>query len=220
MSMTPPEMSSEVAPPPRKTGMSGGAKLLIALGIGLGILVLLCCGGILGVGYYFSAKVMSPDPEVIAEKTAEITQISIPDGLQPKMAFDMKVPFSGQRLMLWTVYLDEATDSTLVLFAFGEGTVPPNQDQMQRQMDQSLRQQGMGNREPITIKESYTKQVEIRGQQVTFTIAKGVGGKSGAPRIQVTGVFQGQTGPVMLMLSADANKYTEEQIVKMIESIQ
>jgi len=219
MSMSPPEMSSEVAPPPRKTGMSGGAKLLIGLGVGLGILVLLCCGAFLGAGYYFSTKVMSQDPQVIAEKTAEITQISIPNGLDPKMAFDMKVPFSGQRLMVWTVYLDEATDSTLVLFAFGEGTVPPNQDQMRQQMDQSLRQQGMGSQEQVTIKESSTKQVQIRGQQVTFTIAKGVGGKSGAPRIQVTGVFQGQTGPVMLMLNADANKYTEEQIVKMIESI-
>jgi hypothetical protein len=219
MSMTPPEMSSEVAPPPPKPGMSGGAKLLIVLGIVLGILVLLCCGGLIGTAYYFSTKVISSDPAVVAAKTGEITQIEIPAGLKPQMSFDMKVPFSGQRMMLWTVYLDEATDSTLVLFAFGEGTAPPNADQMQRQMDQSLRQQGMGQQEKITIKETDKKQVEIRGQPVTFTISKGVGEKSGSPRIQVTGVFQGKTGPAMLMFNADAEKYSEEEIGKMLESI-
>jgi hypothetical protein len=52
MSMTASEFS-EVGPPPRKSGMSGGAKLLISLGIVLGILIFLCAG-YMGLLYYLS----------------------------------------------------------------------------------------------------------------------------------------------------------------------
>ena len=220
MSMTPPEMTSEATQPPRKSGMSRGAKVLIGLGVGGGLLILLCCGGVIGLGIYFGTNLMSDDPAVVAAKTDEIIQIEIPGGLEPKMSFDMKVPFSGPRLMLWTVYIDEETESVLVLFALEGASASQDQEQMRRQMDQSLRQQGMGGQEEITIQETYTKDVEIRGQPVTFTIAKGVGEKSGNPRIQVMGVFQGEAGPVILMLNADAEKFTEDEIIEMIESIQ
>jgi hypothetical protein len=218
MSMTPPEMTSVAGQPPRKTGMSGGAKLLIALGVGAGLLVLLCCGGLIGVGVYVASG-MNKDPQVVQEKTDEIAQIEIPDGLDPQTSFDMKIPFSDQR-MIWTVYVDKETESTLVLFAFGGTSAPQDQEEMRRQMDQSLQQQGMGEQEGITIEKSYTKVVEIRGQTATFTINKGVGKKSGAPRIQVIGAFQGEIGPVILMFNADAEEYTEEEVIAMIESIE
>ena len=213
-------MTSEATQPPRKSGMSRGAKLLIVLGVGGGILVRLCCGGGIGVMYYFGTSMVSQDPAVVASKTDEITEIKVPDGLEPKMSFDFKNPFSSQRLMLWTVYVDEGTESVLVLFALAAASVSGDQEEMRRQMDQSLRQQGMGDQEDITVEESYTKEVEIRGETATFNIEKGVGEKSGRPRIQVTGVFQGETGPAILMLNVDAEKYTEEQIVEMIESIE
>ncbi|GAF72861.1 unnamed protein product [marine sediment metagenome] len=218
MSMTPPEMTSEATQPPRKSGMSGGAKLLIVLGVGGGLLVLLCCGGLIGFGVYMAGG-MSQDPEVVREKTGEIAQIEIPDGLDPKMSFDVKFPVKG-RMMLWTVYLDEGTESVLVLFALAAASASGDQEEMRRAMDQSLQQQGMGEQEGITVEESHTKEVEIRGETATFTIAKGVGEESGRPRIQVTGVFQGETGPAILMLNADAEKYTEEQIVEMLDSIE
>lgn len=220
MSMTPPEMTSEATQPPRKSGMSRGAKLLIALGVGGGLLVLACCGVGIGTMYYFGTSMVSQDPAEVVAKTDEIAQIEIPDQLKPAMSFDMKNPFSGQRLMLWTVYVDEGTNSTLVLFAFGSMGASQDQEEMRREMDKSLQQQKMGGQEEINIEETYTKDVEIRGEKATFTITKGKGKKSGDPRIQVMGVFKGESGPVMVMLNADAEKYTEEQIVEMIESIE
>jgi hypothetical protein len=217
MSMTPPEMSSEVTPPPKKTGMSGGAKVLIILGVVGGLLILLCCGGIVGFGIYVAGGA-SQDPDVVKEKTAEIAQIDVPEGLEPQMSFDMKFPFYG-RWMLWVVYVDEDSKSVLALFTLPQASASANPEEMRRAMDQSLQQQGMGKREGIRIQESSKKEVTIRGQTVTFTIAKGVGEESNAPRIQATGVFQGEAGTVMLMLNADAEKYSEEQVVAMLESI-
>ncbi len=219
MSMTPPDMSSEVTQPPPKTGMSGGAKLLIILGVGGGILVLLCCGGGIGMMVYMGTSMISDKPDVVVAKTDEIIQIEIPDGLEPKMSFDVKFPIYG-RIMLLVAYADEESSSFLALFTLEKASASQNQEQMRRQMDQQLRQQGMGGQEEITIEESYTKDVEIRGETATFTISKGVGEDSGKPRIQVVGVFQGETGAVILMVNVDAEKYTEEQIVEMIESIE
>ena len=220
MSMTPPDMTSEVTQPPPKTGMSGGAKLLIILGVGGGILVLLCCGGAIGTMVYMGTSMVSDKPDVVVAKTDEIIQIEIPDQLEPKMSFDFKVPFSGQRVMLWTVYLDEETQSVLILFAMQNASASGDPEEMRRAMDQQLSQQGMGGQEEIRIEESYTKDVEIRGEKATFTISKGVGEDSGKPRIQVMGVFKGETGAVILMLNVDAEKYTEEEVIEMLDSIE
>ena len=218
MSMTPPEMTSVGGEPPRKTGMSTGAKVLIALGVGAGLLVLVCCGSLIGIGAYVAGGI-SEDPAVIAAKTGEITQIEVPDGLDPQKSMDVKFPFLG-RVTLLVGYEDEESKSVLALLALAKGTGLQNQEEMQRQMEELLRQQGMGEQESISIEESYTKEVEIRGQTATFTIAKGVGDQTGTPRIQVMGVFQGEIGPVFLMFNADAEEYTEEEVVAMIESIE
>ncbi len=220
MSMTPPEMSSEVTQPPPKTGMSRGAKLLIILGVGGGLLVLLCCGGVIGYFVYYGASMMSNDPAVVAAKTDEITQIEIPDGIEPKKSFDVKVPFSDERLMLLTAHTDEETGSLLALFSLADASASQDQREMERVMGDLLRQQGIEEPEEIAIDQSYTKEVEIRGETATFTIEKGTGMESNTPRIRVKGVFQGKTGPVFLKFSADAEKYTEEQIIQMIESIE
>jgi len=198
--------------------MSRGAKLLIILGVGGGLLVLLCCGGLIGFGVYVAGG-MSQDPGVVEEKTQEMAKIEVPEGLKPKMSFDMKVPFYG-RFMLWVIYVDEETDSLLMLFTVANASGSEDPQEMRRALDQSLRQQGIEEQEDIDVDETSTKDVEIRGQTVTFTVSKGVGRESGNKRIQVMGVFQGEDGPVFLMLNADAEKYSEEQVIEMLESIE
>jgi hypothetical protein len=222
MSTAPPEWTPDGGYPPKKPGMSTAAKILIALAVLMGLCVLLCCGGVMGLGFFaqrFAQQAISQDPGVIAAKTGEITQIEIPDGLQPAGSFDMNVPFVG-RMMLWTIYEDKQSNSSLVMFTVGERFASQTQDGMRQTMDQSLRQQGQAGQEQIQDGESSTKQIEIRGQQATFTVIKGKGQDSGAPRIQVVGFFQGETGPAMLMFDGDAEKYSEEQLIEMLESIE
>lgn len=215
MSMNPPEMSSVGTPPPPKAGMGRAAKVLIALGVGLGLLCLLCCGGVV----FFFMRTVSTNPATVVAKTGEITQIDIPSGLKPKASFDMTVPFSGTRMGLWTVYADDATKSQLVLFALGDMANQGDPEEMRKGMEQSLEQQGMKGPQKIDVTESYTKEVEIRGEKATFTISKGTASGSDSPRIQVVGVFKGETGPAILVFDADAEKYPEEDVIKMIESI-
>jgi len=207
---------------PPRVGMSTTAKVLIILCVVFGGLLVLCCGGMALVGYKFTSEMkesMSQDPQAIAAKTEEIARIDVPAGLAPQASFDMKIPLTDQRLMVWVVYADKKSDSMLMLFAMGETLAQQNQAQMRQSIDQSLQQQNM-QQEQITVDESYTKELEINGQPATFVIQKGTGKDSQTRRIQVSGVFQGKTGPVMLMLNVDAEKFSEEEIVKMLESIQ
>jgi len=181
--------------PPRKKGLSCGCIVLIVLAILGALVVLLCCGGMAGIGYYFKDAV-SDDPAVIARVTAQIVEIDVPGELKPQASFSMKVPFSDKQLMTWVVYMDEATQSTLVLGTFGKAMAGMDQDDFQQGIRQSMEEQGVGREESATGEDD-----------------------SGNQRIQVTGTFQGDQGPVMFTFSGDAEKYPEERIIEVIESI-
>jgi len=95
---------------------------------------------------------------------------------------------------------------------------PGQEEQMQLQMEQSLRQQGLQGKQQLAESESSQKEIMVRGKPASFTITKGQGENS-KPRIQVVGSFQGSDGRVLLIVSVDAEKYSEDTITKMIESI-
>ena len=61
--------------------------------------------------------------------------------------------------------------------------------------------------------------MQIRGKPAKFTIRKGQEAGTHALRIQVNGVFQGHSGPVILTLDADASKLTPEKVNAMLDSI-
>ncbi len=227
MSNDPYEMSSPEMPP-EKPGMSTTAKVLIGLAIAFLLVVILCCGGLILVGPKIIALVedtieeleesMSQDPAIIAEVTRKIAQIDVPEQLTPKMSMDMEIPLTDQRLMIYVIYQDQQSGSTLQLFAMDKATAGQNQAQMQRSSDQTFQQhtRQYGGFQPT---ESYEKQVEIGGKPATFTITKGLSTVSQAPRIRVQGSFEGPYGPVVLQLDADAETLPEETIIEMLDSI-
>lgn len=218
MSTTPPQMPQDwTQPPPQKRGMSSGSKVILILAIVFGGLALVCCGGVIGVVYYFR-QAMTEDPAVVREKTAEIAEMSLPDGLKPQMAIDAKVPFTGQPIMTIVVYADDSADTFLFLAA-GPAFASQDQAEMQRQINQSLQQKGRRQQGETVIGQSVTKKIQIRGQEVTFMVTVGKGAQSGKPRISVTGAFPSKEGTAMLVLNADAEKYPEEKVIQMLESI-
>jgi len=213
-----PYVSPQAVPePPRKKGLSAGCIVLIVLAAIGGLVMLLCCGGFVAMGYYFKNTV-SDDPAVIARVSAEIADIDVPGELKPKASFKMNVPFSDQQLMTWVVYLDEATQSTLVLGAFGEAMAGGNPEEFQRGLRQSMEQQGVAQEESAGEWDTHEREVTVHGEPATFFFATGED-DSGKQRIQVTGTFQGDRGPVMFTFSGDAEKYPEERITEVIESI-
>ena len=207
---------------PPKKGMSSGMKTLLIVGIIFGLLILLCCGGVVGVGFYMRSYVgdaMSQDPAVIVERTSQFVEMEIPPQLSPTMSLDMAIPFSDEPLMVWVVYSDASTNSTLMMASLGQMMAQQNQDQTRQQLEQSMRQQGVAAGEGVDEWERSVKEIEVRGEPVEFNFGIGKNTDTGAQRIELSGMIEGKSGPVMLILSADAELIDEEAAVAMIESI-
>lgn len=205
--------------PPEKKGMGTGCKVFLILGIIFLVLILLCCGGLMWFGSRV-AKGFSDDPEVVRSVTDEMLGIDIPDGLTPGGSMEMDVPFVGN-MMTFVIWNDTASQSMLVLAQMGPMFAEQqNQQQMQQQLEQSLSQQGQGAEFNVENYQASQREVQIRGEPVTFTIATGDDRDTGAPRIQVTGMIPDDDGPIMVMFTGDADVYPEDAIVEMLESIE
>ncbi len=222
MSTWPPETPGPTEPAPRP-GMSTGAKVLLILGIVFGGLVLLCCGGVMISGVlmqrYF-ARSLSEDPQTVRATTAELAQLEIPDALAPQAAMDLKVPFSGRQMMTMAIWSHQESNSVLMLMGMGKIFGPDAERQMKNSMRQSLREQGFQEPGQWQVETTRDHEVEIRGETVQFTIGRGRNPETGAPRVQVSGVFQGESGPVMLMADVDARVVSEDELIEMLESIE
>jgi len=197
--------------------------VLIALGIAGALAVPVCCGGFMWAGYYFNDAV-SEDPTVVAELTEEIAQLDIPDDLEPAFCMNATVPFTGEPLGVWVVYVDETTDSMLVLTSLGDVLEPSAQDQEDfwKRMEDSLQQQGVEQKRNVSEwdrMEKEIKEIVVRGQPATFHFARG--GEEGLQEqhIDVYGFFEGENGQVLFRFNGDAEKYDEETIVEMLESV-
>ncbi len=204
--------------PPQKKGLSCGCMLLIFAVVVGGLLVVLCCGGFGLIGWY-AANSVSEDPDQVASVTRKIAQIDVPEGLEPTASCDFQIPFTDGTAMIWVVYVDQQTGSILTLGALTGMFAAADQDDMRQQIEASMDQGRLPRYEGIRDWEHYEKEVEVRGQQVSFSFAVGTDEDSGVKRIQVDGTFQGESGPVMFSFDGDAEKYDEQTIIKTLESI-
>lgn len=212
---TPPPVPTQ---PPRKMGT--GVKLLLIFGGLFGVIALICCG-VIGYAAWWGNKSLIKDPAAVKEATKMIADIDIPEPLKPEGGLDMKIPFTGKTMMTIVAYGDTASASNLALGGFGEMFQGQSEAQMQQQMELQMRQQGLnqGNREQIQDGKISTKEVKINGRPAKFTITTGQGAKNHKPRITVSGVFHGRSGPAFLMLDADAEKIGPEKVDAMLDSI-
>jgi len=207
---------------PQKQGMSNSTKTLLIVGIIFGILILLCCGGLVGGGIFMGSyfkDAMSNDPVVIAARTAEFAEIEIPSQLAPVMSLNMTIPLSNDPLMVWVIYADEPSNSILMMASLGPMMAQQGEEDIRRQLEDSMRQQGVSAGAGVDEWEESVKEIEIRGETVPFSFKVGKNTDTQAQRIEVSGMFEGQSGPVMLILSADAEVIGEEAVVEMLESI-
>jgi len=213
-----PVTSPEETLPPKKKGLSCGCMVLIFLGILFVLVALVCCGGVIWAAYYFRNAV-SEDPKVIAEVAGRIAQLDIPEGLKPGASFNITNPFNGEPVMVWVVYIDEGTQSMLVLGSLGGPFAGQNEDEVWKEIQNSLRQQGLQQEHNVRHWQRHEKEIVVRGQPIPFFFATGQDEDSQAQLIEVTGTFQGKEGPAMFLFIGDAEKYDETTIVKVIESI-
>jgi hypothetical protein len=209
------------APEPERRGMSGTSKVVLAFGIGCGVLLLLCCG-VIGIGGYFAANYaqdsFSEDPAKAREVTDEIAQINIPDVLEPKASIDARVPFTGERLMTWAFYASADGEDFLILAEFGP--MLADTGDLEREVRKSMRESGTVNDEEVDVIESETYDTKIHDEDASFQIAKVEGRNSGNEYWQATGQFTGDGGPALLILRLSAEEFSKEQVLDIIKSME
>lgn len=212
-----PQYSDQPAPRP---GMSGDTKFLLGCVIVAGVLMVLACGGaiafFIAVGWYVENSTVK-DPAEIRRLTGDIVTIELPGGLEPKMGFNFQVPFTDKPGACGVVY-GSKNHASLMMF---EALVPMDEDERnkaQSQIEQAMSQQGR-RQKSIRIEESKAHDLEIHGKPAHFTVAKGVDTADKQEMWQVTGDFEGEKGPVMFVFTAPAEDYTEEDILKMLDSM-
>jgi hypothetical protein len=203
--------------PPHQRRLGCGTKALIIMGVGAGILMLLCCGGIVAGVWYFASSI-SKDPEEIASVTREIAEIDIPEELAPGLSFNFKIPFVGTTLLAGAAYADEK-DKSLLILAYGSLFDDQDSDKLADQIKNRLGEELQLPEEDVREWKHEQRQIQVRAQQASFSFARGTDESSGVERLVVGGMFEGKAGPTAFIMFADAQKYDEDAIVKIIESI-
>jgi hypothetical protein len=204
--------------PPARRKMGTGAKVLLTLGVVFGVVLLLCCG-VVGYFTYVIRKSMTTDPAAVHEITAKIVTIDLPPQFAPAMAIDdFSVPGTGVTFSL-AIYAENPAGNTIMLAAIrGKDIEKMSQQQLEMQLKQTTASQPGGAKQ-MTIDETHQHPVTVRGKPVSFTFSKGKETQSGKPWLQASGMFQSESGMTMFIFNGDASKYSEEQVVKIIETI-
>jgi hypothetical protein len=207
-------------PEPRRPGMGGATKVLLGLGIGCGVIVVLCCG-VFGAGTFFLAQMaqqaMSNDPDKVHDLTAEIVTIHIPDMLKPLGSLDLNIPVVNTRILTGVAYRDASKDNVLMLGQFGEQF--GDDETMQLHWKQFSRETRR-HEDDVRIEESEKFDTQINGQPANFTIGKGREREADREVWEVAGKFRGKGGPAVLILRLNASDFSKEQVLEILKSMQ
>ena len=196
-------------------GMSSGGKVLVGLGIGCGLLLLLCCGGI-GLGGFAVVKIAQQatieDPKQIHDITDEIVMIEVPEPLDPLLAMNVNLPIIGP-VMKGAVYTDKDKESTLILGQFYQAFAD------RQNLEAKLREGTSGRNEDIDVEETEPFDSKIHDEPAHFEISRGKGRESKEEYWEVIGQFKGAGGPAMLVFKGRISEFTKDQVLEMLTSM-
>jgi hypothetical protein len=169
----------------------------VILGIAA-IILFLCCVAGLGftlLGTRLMGKAIITDPDRIALVGSDIAEYDIPQGFRAAFASNV----SGFKLIALGPTKD-STHFTMILIMQFPAPVSANREEVERQMRQALTQQtGMGSASLSVVDEGTTSDgIHIR---------------------QITGIFDGKQGPVLLMIIGEAESWNEEMVRTFLASI-
>jgi hypothetical protein len=209
--------------PPRPPGMGTGTKVLIGLGIGCGFFLLLCCGGLVAVGVYFQQYVktaINEDPQKALAMTDQLVDIEVPEPLEPRLSLDFKMPVAGFPIAKGVVYTVPNDGAVLTLIEFGEVVPPAQRPEMRRQIEQSLREEGVFENEQGWTWQSQVLRYRIGDREVPFRYETAQNPETGHQHVRVAGTFTGKSpGVVMLFLFADTEVLSEDKVLEILDSL-
>ncbi len=217
-----PYASNAVPPPPKSS-----SKLWMGLGCGCMVMLALCCGGVMlfGIGgAKWAQNAALQDPQQINDLANQIAETKLPEALELKPTFgmNMKIPLMDRKLMRFAVYADESAGAVFMIGDFDAEMMGGDTKNAMQQMQDAMRQGGHGKHD-MQVVETSVKQLTVRGKPAAFTFAKvktTPEGKTEATEMwQVTGMFEGKSGPAMMLLIAPYEDWTIDELIQEIEQI-
>jgi hypothetical protein len=190
----------------------------IALGIIAGLVFLCICVGVIAyvalnrAGQVVGEAVegaIADDPAKVAQIAQGIVEYKLPPGYREQFGMS----FFGFDMVAFGPA--ESTDQMIMLMQFPE-SAGLDQAEMEQQMKQSLQQQR--GRQDIPMQEVDQVQRTIRDQAVTLTISEGTNSEGTVMR-QMSGVFQGEKGVVLLMMMGQKQTWDQQAIDAFIASL-
>jgi hypothetical protein len=184
--------------------------LLVLFGGG----VLLCCGVFAWVGYSFAPKIVTT-PDEVNKFRDEIATMTLPADLKPKTA--MKMDNFAFNMIMATYSSDDNKQNFLLgsmQVKVGDAAAADQEFQMREAMGENDQQRTLKN------KQSTTKKLKVKGVEREFDFATGEDVQTGKKMREVSGTFPGKSGQAFFAYQSEEDVYKEDEIIKMIESIQ
>ena len=200
-------------PPPA----SRSRGILLGLGIGCGLLLLLCCGGFAGVTWWGKAKFKestSEDPVVVRKVGAEIAEVPLPPDFEPRYSMNMTVPFTEVKIK--GVVYNTKKDGFFVMGEFDAKMADAERENFLQEMRRNVRMQGNAN-DKLEVLETKTVELKMRGKPASFKFGKAQNLETKEKFWQLMGTFNGREGPAMIMMIVPLEQFSESQLKQMFE---
>lgn len=188
--------------------MSRTTKIILASIAGL---LLVCVVGVVGVlvlGRWAIGQAFTADPTQAASLGHQIATYDLPPGYSEMTAMNI----AGTQMVFIG---NKSNGGPIILLAqFASSVSDP--EAMRRQMEQSMDQQA--NQQGLNLTTVGQEDVTIKGETVTMTIREGTSSAGNQIR-QEEGVFAGNKGAAMVMISGSVNDWDKDTIDKFLNSI-
>jgi hypothetical protein len=191
--------------------MSRGLRVTLVL---VAIALFLCCVAGLGLTLLSTrlvGRAFITAPQRVHLVGSQIADYTVPPGYEEMFAMN----FMGIKLVAIGPVAPATDFMTIMMMQFPSG-LEISREEMERQVQQALsRQIGLGSADMKAIGHQETT---IRGESVELTISQGTT-DSGEQLRQVTGLFQGDGGPAMLIITGQEAAWDQEAADRFIASI-
>ena len=191
--------------------MSRGLKIVLVL---IAIALFFCCVAGLGatlLGTRLAGRAIITNPDRVQAVGNQIADYDVPPGYEEMFAMNIM----GMKL----VAIGPSTPTTgitmTMLMQFPAG-MDVSRQQMERQIEQALaRQIGLSSADMTSVVQEETV---IKGAPVTLAVREGTTDRGERIR-QLTGLFDGEGGPTMLMITGEVAAWDQEMVDQFIASI-
>ena len=191
--------------------MSRSTRIILAV---MAIALFLCCVAGLGVallGTRLVGRAVITDPDRVAAVSSQIADFQIPPGYEQMFASNV----AGVKMVTLSPADPQAGFMVIMLLQLPAPT-GRNQKEMERQMERALVQQtGVGSAD---LEVTGQEQVTIKGETVALTVRDGTT-QDGQALHQVSGLFPGQGGPTLLVITGLTEDWDQPAVDRFIASI-